>query len=110
MSYTWHNAEFLCESLGSSLASAHNIWEYSFLQQLAWRAGYLTAWLGGHKFQGYWRWEDGTPFDYNNWYSTSYDCVHLNSQEYRGWSGGNCATAHPFICSYKLGHCASASV
>ncbi|XP_051242138.1 regenerating islet-derived protein 4-like [Dicentrarchus labrax] len=84
LTYTWTNAEFLCESLGASLALAHNLWEYNFLKQMTWKAGFLAAWLGGYRFQGYWKWDDGTPFNYNNWYkhtsSSSYDCIYLNSQ------------------------------
>ncbi|CAL1602410.1 unnamed protein product [Knipowitschia caucasica] len=106
LSYTWNNADAMCESLGASLASAHDLGEYSFLKQLTWRAGFLTAWMGGYRFQGFWKWEDGTPFDYNNWYqSTSYECVHLNSQESRGWTSATCTTLHPFICSIKLYPC-----
>ncbi|KAK7929040.1 hypothetical protein WMY93_005435 [Mugilogobius chulae] len=103
MSYTWNNADALCQSLGASLASAHDLQEYNFLKQMTWRAGFLTAWMGGYRFQGFWKWDDGTPFDYNNWYQTSsYECVFLNSPESRGWSSSSCSSLHPFICSIKL--------
>ncbi|XP_070684367.1 type-2 ice-structuring protein-like isoform X2 [Pempheris klunzingeri] len=109
LTYSWSNAEFLCESLGASLASAHNLWEDRFLKQLAWKAGFLTAWIGGYRFQGFWRWDDGTPFNYNNWYShnspSSYDCLYLNSQDSRGWSNVRCHLGHPFICSLKVIYC-----
>ncbi|KAK7929039.1 hypothetical protein WMY93_005434 [Mugilogobius chulae] len=84
MSYSWNNADAMCQSLGANLASAHNLWEYSFLKQLTWRSGFLTAWIGGYRFQGFWKWDDGSAFDYNNWYylqSSSYDCVFLNSPD-----------------------------
>ncbi|KAE8288145.1 hypothetical protein D5F01_LYC14206 [Larimichthys crocea] len=55
--------------------------------------------------EGYWRWDDGTPFDYNNWYSHSsshsYDCLYLNSQDTLGWSNDRCHLGRPFICSIK---------
>ncbi|KAJ0051085.1 hypothetical protein NL108_012272 [Boleophthalmus pectinirostris] len=108
LSYSWTNADAMCQSLGASLASVHNLWEYSFLKQLTWRAGFLTAWIGGYRFQGFWKWDDGSAFDYNNWYylqGSSYDCVFLNSQESRGWSSERCNILHPFICSTRLTNC-----
>ncbi|KAM9333554.1 C-type mannose receptor 2-like [Pholidichthys leucotaenia] len=75
-------------------------------RQLARRAGLSTAWIGGYYFQGFWRWEDGSPFNYNNWYSpTSYSndaCTFLNSQVSRGWTNTDCTDEHPVMCSYKL--------
>ncbi|CAL1602413.1 unnamed protein product [Knipowitschia caucasica] len=108
LSYTWNNADAMCESLGASLASAHDLGEYSFLKQLTWRAGFLTAWIGGYRFQGFWKWDDGSAFNYNNWFyhtSSSYDCVFLNSPESRGWSSERCHLLHPFICSTRFTHC-----
>ncbi|KAJ0033485.1 hypothetical protein NQD34_000592 [Periophthalmus magnuspinnatus] len=108
LTYSWTNADAMCQSLGASLASVHNLWEYSFLKQLTWRAGYLTAWIGGYRFQGFWKWDDGSAFDYNNWYylqSSNYDCVFLNSQDSRGWSSERCNLLHPFICSTRYTHC-----
>ncbi|KAJ0033484.1 hypothetical protein NQD34_000591 [Periophthalmus magnuspinnatus] len=106
LSYTWNNADAMCQSIGASLASVHDMWEYNFLKQLTWRAGFLTAWIGGYRFQGFWKWDDGTPFDYNNWYqSSSYECVFLNSPESSGWSSATCSNLHPFICSIKLNAC-----
>ncbi|XP_068178401.1 galactose-specific lectin nattectin-like [Antennarius striatus] len=100
------NAEFQCESFSSSLASVHNLWEYTFLQQMTRKAGLKSAWIGGYRFQGYWRWDDGTPFNYNNWYSndgSSYkECIYLNSEGVYGWSNEECRKSHPFICSMKL--------
>ncbi|TMS14072.1 Ladderlectin [Larimichthys crocea] len=105
LTYAWTNAEFLCQNIGASLASAHNLQENNFLKQMVWKAGFLSAWFGGYRFQGYWRWDDGTPFDYNNWYSHSsshsYDCLYLNSQDTLGWSNDRCHLGRPFICSIK---------
>ncbi|XP_068178768.1 type-2 ice-structuring protein-like [Antennarius striatus] len=104
--YNRINAEFLCESLNSSLASIHNLWEHQFLKELTWKAGFNTAWIGGYNFQGYWRWDDGTPFNYNNWYSndgSSYKpCNYLNSNGVYGWSNKECTDLHASICSMKV--------
>ncbi|XP_068178672.1 type-2 ice-structuring protein-like [Antennarius striatus] len=100
------NAEFQCESFGSSLAPAYSIQQYHFLKQLAWDAGLRTAWIGGYNFQGYWRWDDGTPFTYNNWHINEmngyYGCLYLLSEGVLGWVTARCTDSHPFICSMNL--------
>ncbi|KAM9332235.1 snaclec coagulation factor IX-binding protein subunit A-like [Pholidichthys leucotaenia] len=109
LNYTWENAESLCESLGAHLASAHNLWEYSFMQQLAQRVGLSTAWIGAYYFQNFWKWVDGSTFNYNNWHSqstaSSHACAYLNSQGSRGWTNYYCNNEHPAMCSYKLTSC-----
>ncbi|XP_034016314.1 ladderlectin-like [Thalassophryne amazonica] len=105
LSYAWNNAAFYCENLSSTLASVHSQKEYSFLQQLTWKAGFLTAWIAGYRFQSHWRWADGTVFDYNNWDGSNsyyYECLYLNSDGNKGWSSQQqCELLRPFICSYK---------
>ncbi|XP_047434682.1 rheacalcin-1-like [Mugil cephalus] len=99
---TWGNAQSICASYGANLASVHSIWEYGFLQRMAQTAGHTFVWIGGYYFQGVWRWEDGSFFDYNNWETTSstdiYQCLQLNSQDSRGWSNHGCSMHFPFIC------------
>ncbi|XP_056136973.1 ladderlectin-like isoform X1 [Lampris incognitus] len=103
---SWTSAEAYCSRLGASLPSVHNIWDYSFLQQLASRSGQTTAWLGGHYFLG-WRWLDQSQFDYTNWSTVNtvsrFQCIHLNSRV--GWSNNNCASALPFICVRRSDTC-----
>ncbi|XP_068177163.1 galactose-specific lectin nattectin-like [Antennarius striatus] len=106
MAYAWNNAEFHCESIGSNLVSVRNFEEYSFLQNMARSANYPTAWIGGYRFQGYWKWDDGTPFLYDNWYSHSsssrYECLYLNSEGVLGWANQECHLGKPFICAKNL--------
>ncbi|KAM8878689.1 rheacalcin-1-like [Spinachia spinachia] len=100
---TWSNAERFCASFDGSLASANNIWEYQFLQQVARTGGHTLAWLGGYFFEGNWRWGDGSVFNYHNWDKESstdiFQCLKLNSQA--GWSNHGCSTRSPFICQVK---------
>ncbi|XP_028263218.1 ladderlectin-like [Parambassis ranga] len=102
---TWKNAESYCAGFESNLASVHNIWEYTFLQRTVRTAGHTLAWIGGYYFQDDWRWEDGTLFNYNNWYnpssSTQYQCLQLSSEESKGWSNHDCILSFPFICQMK---------
>jgi len=106
---TWSDAEAHCSSQQASLASAHSFWEYSFMQQLARTAGHSYAWMGGYYFQSRWRWDDGTAYSYQNWYSQastgSYQCIHLNTYESRGWSNGNCVSRYGSICSRSATNC-----
>lgn len=44
-----------CASLGASLASVHDIFDYSFLQALTRRSGGSTSWIGGFYFQVLWQ-------------------------------------------------------
>ncbi|TNM86066.1 hypothetical protein fugu_008337 [Takifugu bimaculatus] len=89
-------------AFGASLASVHNIWEYSFLQRLMKTAGHSFAWIGGYYFEGAWRWEDGTPFDYDNWDKEDspdlFQCLQMDSQAGQGWSSHDCSTPFPFLC------------
>ncbi|XP_074487428.1 rheacalcin-1-like [Sebastes fasciatus] len=102
---TWSDAESYCASYGGSLASVHNIWEYNFLQRMVKTGAHTLAWIGGYYFQGAWRWEDGSVFDYHNWDSASstdrYQCLQLNSQESLGWSNHGCSMRFPFVCQVK---------
>ncbi|XP_029000145.1 ladderlectin-like [Betta splendens] len=99
---TWGGAERFCAGFQANLASAHNVLEQNFLQRLVKTGGHSFAWIGGFYFQNFWRWEDGSVFNYQNWYSLSspdrLQCVQLNSQESRGWSSQSCTTRFPFVC------------
>uniref|UniRef100_A0A8P4KPR0 C-type lectin domain-containing protein n=1 Tax=Dicentrarchus labrax TaxID=13489 RepID=A0A8P4KPR0_DICLA len=79
-SRSWSSAAAHCASLGASLASVHDQFDYSFLQELTRRAGYTISWMGGFYFQG-WRWVDQSSFSYSYWSTvnsaSSYPCVYL---------------------------------
>ncbi|XP_053284345.1 type-2 ice-structuring protein-like [Pleuronectes platessa] len=96
---SWSNAAANCNNLGATLASAHDLFEYSFLQQLTRRAGSTVAWMGGLYFQG-WRWVDQSPWNYNFWnvqHTVSvYQCLHVNTGA--GWANNACTTGWPSIC------------
>ncbi|XP_063740339.1 ladderlectin-like isoform X2 [Eleginops maclovinus] len=102
---TWRNAESFCAGYGGSLASAHNIWEYNFLQRVVNTGGHTFAWIGGYFFEGDWRWEDGSEFNFHHWETLSstdhYQCLQVDSQGSRGWSNHGCSMSFPFVCQVK---------
>ncbi|XP_031170081.1 natural killer cells antigen CD94-like isoform X3 [Sander lucioperca] len=102
---SWSSAENYCAGFGGSLASVHNVLEYNFLQRLVKTGGHTFAWIGGYYFQGLWRWEDGSVFDYTNQGSmsstSSYQCLQVNSQTSIGWSNNGCTTSYPFVCQIR---------
>ncbi|XP_035505036.1 ladderlectin isoform X3 [Scophthalmus maximus] len=103
---SWSSAAAHCDSLGATLASVKNVFDYSFLQDLTRRAGSTVAWMGGFYFQG-WRWVDQSLFNYNYWNSqnsvSSYPCIYLNARA--GWSNHNCGNRWPSICMTKSDTC-----
>ncbi|XP_062250523.1 type-2 ice-structuring protein-like isoform X1 [Platichthys flesus] len=96
---SWSNAAANCNNLGATMASAHDLFEYSFLQQLTRRAGSTVAWMGGLYFQG-WRWVDQSPWNYNFWSAhhtvSVYQCLHVKTSA--GWANNNCGITWPSIC------------
>ncbi|XP_056136354.1 CD209 antigen-like protein E isoform X2 [Lampris incognitus] len=103
---SWTSAEAYCSRLGASLLSVHNVWDYSYFQELTRRSGHTAVWTGGYYFQG-WRWLDQSQFDYNNWSTVNavsqYQCIKLNSRV--AWSNINCASVLPFICVRRSDTC-----
>ncbi|XP_041640087.1 ladderlectin-like [Cheilinus undulatus] len=104
--YSWDIAEDHCAYLGAALASAHDMFDYSFLQSLALEAGGSTAWVGGFYFER-WRWVDHSRFVEFNWdsYNPLYDnkCMYLQSTV--GWANGSCDTKRPYICMRRTDTC-----
>nr|XP_029138363.1 ladderlectin-like isoform X2 [Labrus bergylta] len=105
-SYSWSSAESYCAVRGATMASASDLFEYTFLQSLTSRAGSQTAWMGGYYFQN-WRWLDQSRFSYTNWYSqnspSSYPCIYLRTAG--GWYNNVCSTSRPFICVRRTDTC-----
>ncbi|TMS23559.1 Ladderlectin [Larimichthys crocea] len=103
---SWSSAAAYCASLGASLASVHDVFDYTFLQDLTKRAGSSYAWMGGFYFQG-WRWVDQSSFSYSYWSSqssaSSYPCIYLNARA--GWSNHGCSTTWPSICMRRADSC-----
>ncbi|XP_035516504.1 ladderlectin-like [Morone saxatilis] len=105
-SRSWSSAAAHCASLGASLASVHDQFDYSFLQELTRRAGHTVSWMGGFYFQG-WRWVDQSSFSYTYWSTVnsanSYPCVYLRVTG--GWSNQACSTTWPSICMKRTDTC-----
>jgi Lectin C-type domain len=82
---TWAAGRAACQSLGGDLASIHSAAENAAVWAIVSQRG-GQAWIGGNDAvgEGTWRWSDGTPWDYSNWWPNqpdnagNEDCVEMN--------------------------------
>jgi len=96
---TWRQAGELCNSKGMELASFHSQAEQDFITG---KGGQL-CWIGLHdknKNDTY-EWTDGTPFDYENWYSGEpdlgdEDCVEIGTTD--RWYDFDCTAKRGVVC------------
>jgi len=99
---TWADARAYCLTQQADLVSVHSEEEENFVKQLV--DGYDTIWLGGMdiKFDGQWRWSDGTPWDYQNWQpgkpGVSEGCVEFGSKGWNDVHGLFTGHTKGFIC------------
>ncbi|XP_005814029.1 type-2 ice-structuring protein-like [Xiphophorus maculatus] len=109
---TWTNAEKNCLSMGTNLASVHNMNEYRQVQNLISAAGYGSkqAWLGGSDGQQEktWFWSDGSPMTYTNWCLKQPDnkggkqnCLQMNYPAAKCWDDVECHIRRPSVCAKK---------
>jgi len=101
-----------CSSLGGSLGSIHSTEENDFvfnlIQPHSEDGDYGTMWLGAScVHDNVFEWEDGTPWDYENWKQGDPDncgCVFLGYTHYDAdkWTDGVCQYSRPeFDCICK---------
>lgn len=64
---TYYNSWLWCASLGGQLPSIHSSADMVFIRQLV--GSESQVWLGGRKIGSYWKWNDGSPWDYDTFYS-----------------------------------------
>ncbi|KAF1395693.1 hypothetical protein PFLUV_G00014320 [Perca fluviatilis] len=95
----WHSFRGNCYFL------TNQAYSWSSAERLVKTGGHTFAWIGGYYFQGFWRWEDGSAFDYTNQGSMSStsncQCLRVNSQTSNGWSNNVCTLSYPFVCQIK---------
>ncbi len=79
---SWYAANLLAEKMDGKLASIHNQTEQDAVASLIEQSTVSCFWLGGsdHESEGIWKWEDNTPWDYQNW-----DSIEPNNSS--GWWG-----------------------
>jgi hypothetical protein len=104
----WRAALKFCLTYNYQLAYITNPTQDHFLEQTV--ASYANSkwWIGLNDLEqtGVWRWQNGTPFDYQHWgagepndISGSEHCGELNRFGVDGgWNDEPCEQAQPFVC------------
>ncbi|XP_032374052.1 ladderlectin-like [Etheostoma spectabile] len=103
-----------CLSEEGNLASVHSNEENNFLQRLTKEDTYRfpLTWIGGTDCiqSGFWRWSDGTMFNYRNW-SKRYNmqdqgrkmrCLQMNYGYRKKWNASSCNDTLPFVCAKEM--------
>jgi len=99
---SWVLADLHCTDFGGHLVSVHSPEENKFVADLM--LGSNDVWMGGADLikEGEWKWSDGTPFGYTNWWYNGpnndgeEDCVSLMMG--KTWNDQPCDRKNKFIC------------
>jgi hypothetical protein len=106
-------AEGICEGIGGKLASIHNAFENSFVNEQATEIFTDSTsddlWGGATTLlaSGQWSWIDGTLFDFTDWDTkqpqnvSDYNCAAITLKDGR-WISDNCNKLKPFVCLVKV--------
>jgi len=115
LSYTWHEAEAKCESIGSTLATITDFSDEFDAQDIRIDES-IDTWIGYNDIlnEGDWQWIDERDFDYNNWNQGTYEpngkyyenCAVI-AGTYRNfdnrWVDVSCnAKIRQWICNYPI--------
>uniref|UniRef100_A0A3B5LKT5 C-type lectin domain-containing protein n=1 Tax=Xiphophorus couchianus TaxID=32473 RepID=A0A3B5LKT5_9TELE len=100
---TWHRAQENCRSIQAHLASIHDYEVNNQLVRMIMSAGrgHTAVWIGDDFTlqERHWRWVDGSPFNYSNWYVSTIQRVFVCFPAgHRCWDDAQCNFRRPFIC------------
>ena len=107
----WNMANIFCKARLGHLVSIHSEREMKFLESDVVQNATSKIWTGGLKSKwpaNTWQWNDGSAYDYFNWFITQPDnlespvCIHMNREYGFKWVDGNCKAKLPFICKKKF--------
>lgn len=104
----WFTARDACLGEDSHLASVHSSEEQAFLKDDLITWGYDGVWIGGKMGTFEYQWEDGSQFDFTDWYSSepNYDgeCIYMyeSSSYYHRWFDNPCTTTNCYVCKQTL--------
>ena len=107
---SWDDAEAFCKRKGGHLASVTSEDINAFVLQEKMLRNLEHLWIGGSdkENEGVWRWSDGSPWNYTNWYpgqpnrDNNKDCLQFGFNEIRDWMDRPCANNVNFVCSQAL--------
>ncbi|XP_070572592.1 perlucin-like protein [Ptychodera flava] len=110
--YTYYEARTVCIALGGTLAKINNLEEDLWLK--GYTEGKFHLWLGANDIEqaGVWKWEDGSPITYSNWYTNQPDnlarhpdiavCLHFYNEWNAKWNDAPCSQRKGFICEKNI--------
>ncbi|GMT02984.1 hypothetical protein PENTCL1PPCAC_25158, partial [Pristionchus entomophagus] len=113
----WQDAQKICQSVGSDIASIHNSRENSFVRRMAVSKGALSGMFLGASISGKgkeFEWIDGTKWDYENFFPgfpiAGYgDCLAMDTQGTTGeWVNVDCSSKQAVACERKQHYTAPA--
>jgi len=98
--FTWAEAEHMCKNRSMELASIHSEQEQDFIVG---SVPHWTSWIGltDLRTEEVFRWTDGTPFDYQNWYFSDIGNEDFEDCVATGW--GTSSTWNVLMCEERLG-------
>ncbi|KAK0406507.1 hypothetical protein QR680_018616 [Steinernema hermaphroditum] len=101
------SARQTCANFGANLASVTTARDNEVIQEAA---AFLSVnlhlkqkkfWLGGNDEEGFWAWDDESPFTFTNWAANQPNptghCLQIDSATGR-WSSGKCNEVFPYVC------------
>ena len=110
--HNWQDSDTYCQNMfGTHLASFHSLSQNNDANgDGSWFNEYGQMWIGLNDIdtEGDYVWNDGTPFDFENWqdkqdWSTE-NCIRINVNDGR-WNDIPCSTLYnAFICNYNSRH------
>ena len=107
---SWKDAEAFCKKKGGHLASVTSEQVHVYIADEKENGGQENLWIGGSdgEEEGTWRWNDGSPWSFTNWYiDQPNNRADQNCLRYIGdtnkWDDAPCNREHHFVCSQTLG-------
>ncbi|GMR51200.1 hypothetical protein PMAYCL1PPCAC_21395, partial [Pristionchus mayeri] len=105
---TWQDAQTTCRNLGATVASVHNAQENQFIRKAAVNQGAVNGvYLGATGTNNQYKWIDGTPWDYKNFFpgfpvSGHGDCLAMDTFSSSGeWMNMDCSSRMGVACTKK---------
>jgi tetratricopeptide (TPR) repeat protein len=97
---SWSDAKQHAVYMGGQLATISTEPEQTFVAKLA---GGKTAWLGGFREDGQWKWVSGEPFRYTHWFRRNIVQSYLRMLADGQWAGGRdvLGDAAGFVCRWE---------
>ena len=109
-----NEASNMCRKEKSSLSSIHSNEEQTFISEYVKRQKPgIKVWVGGKRVQNHWKWDDGSSFEYENWFGNEPDseenCMYLHFNRKYAWQDANCGVEGKrwaismFLCKKWMG-------